>query len=168
MTATPDQLAFATQNRRLPKPHRMSQARLERCSRKFLRLIVTTTMLAGVAVGFAGASSADDLSGTYIVSWSDKTRPTQWTFTPCGPGCSHVTGNTGWTTDAQLINGRWVMGPISHTSICDDGSTESDTANGSFDAATLTGSSVITYPVACRENPPGGVTIQFRLTKTNG
>jgi hypothetical protein len=126
--------------------------------------ITVAAVLMGAAVGFACPAWADDPNGTYTVIWSDGTRPTQWTFTPCGPGCSHVTGN-GWTTDAQLINGRWVMGPIQHTSHCKDGSTESDTANGSFDAATLTGTSVITYPVACSEDPPGGLTVQFSLTK---
>ncbi len=138
---------------------------VRRCSTGAAAASLAISLLAGVAIGFASPAWADDPNGTYIVTWSDKTRPTQWTFTPCGSGCSHVTGDTGWATDAQLINGRWVMGLINHTSVCEDGSTEADTANGSFDAATLTGTSLITYPVACRENPPGGLAIHFSLTK---
>jgi hypothetical protein len=129
------------------------------------RGITAATVLAGAAVGFAGPAWADDLNGNYEITWSDGTPPTTWTFTPCGSGCSQVTGSKGWSTDARLVDGRWMMGPIHNTFHCSDGSTEADTANGSFDAATLTGTSVITYPVACPESPPGGMTIQFSLTK---
>jgi len=124
------------------------------------------TVLAGAAVGLACPAWADDPAGAYTVTWSDSTPPTTWTFTPCGPGCSQVTGNKGWSTDAHLVNSRWVMGPVHYTLYCSDGSTVAATANGSFDAATLTGSSVVTYPVACPKDPvPSGMTIQFSLTK---
>jgi hypothetical protein len=39
----------------------------------------------------------------------DGTAPTTWIFTPCGSACSHVTGNTGWSIGAHLVNGRWIM-----------------------------------------------------------
>jgi hypothetical protein len=57
------------------------------------------------------------------------------------------------------------MNPIQHAHRCSDGGTEAHTANGFFDAAALTGTSVITYPVACPEDSPGGLTVQFSLTK---
>jgi len=56
------------------------------------------------------------------------------------------------------------MDPIHHVSRCADGSPESDTAVGSFDAVTLAGASDITYATACREDPPGGLTVHFQLT----
>jgi hypothetical protein len=148
LTATP----VSTSKRRAPTAH-------------IRRGITAVVVLAGAAVGFACPAWADDPNGAYTVTWSDATPSTTWTFTPCGSGCSHVTGSKGWSTDARLVNGRWIMGPIHNTGHCSDGGTEADTANTSFDAATLTGTSVITYPVACPEDPPGGVTIQFSLTK---
>jgi hypothetical protein len=57
------------------------------------------------------------------------------------------------------------MGPVHNTVRCSDGSTEADTANGYFDAATLNGTSAVTYPVACPDDPPGGLTVHFNLTK---
>jgi hypothetical protein len=122
-------------------------------------------VLAGAALALACPAWADDLNGAYTVMWSDDSAASTWTFTPCGSGCSHVSGNKGWATDAHLVDGRWIMGPIQNTVRCSDGSTEADTANGSFDAATLNGVSALTYPVACSDDPPGGQTVRFNLIK---
>jgi hypothetical protein len=127
--------------------------------------ITAAAVLAGAAVGFADPACADDLNGAYTITLSDGKSPATWTFTPCGPGCSLVTSNKGWSTDAQLVNGSWIMGPIQNTVHCWSGSTETATEKSSFDAATLTGTSVVTYPDACPQDPPGGMTIQFSLTK---
>jgi hypothetical protein len=127
--------------------------------------ITAAAVLAGAAVGFADPACADDLNGAYTITLSDGKSPATWTFTPCGPACSLVTSNKGWSTDAQLVNGSWIMGPIQNTVHCWSGSTETATEKSSFDAATLTGTSVVTYPVACPQDPPGGMTIQFSLTK---
>ncbi len=129
--------------------------------------ITAAAVLAGAAVGFAGPACADDPNGAYTITWSDGKSPATWTFTSCGPGCSLVTSNSGWSTDAQLVNGSWIMGPIQNTVHCWSGSTETATENNSFDAATLAGTSVVTYPVACPQDPPGGMTIQFSLTKVD-
>jgi hypothetical protein len=122
-------------------------------------------VLAAAAVGLADPAWADDLSGAYTVLWSDDSPATTWTFTPCGTECSEVTGDKGWRTEAHLVGDKWVMGPVRTTHRCSDGSNENETANGSFDAATLNGSSVITYQLACPEDPPGGLTVRFNLIK---
>jgi hypothetical protein len=122
-------------------------------------------VLAAAAVGLADPAWADDLSGPYTVLWSDDSPATTLTFTPCGTECSEVTGDKGWRTEAHLVGDKWVMGPVRTTHRCSDGSNENETANGSFDAATLNGSSVITYPIACPEDPPGGLTVRFNLIK---
>ncbi|RDH78727.1 hypothetical protein DVS77_08825 [Mycolicibacterium moriokaense] len=76
-----------------------------------------------------------------------------------------MTSNKGWSTDAQLVNGRWIMGPIQNIVHCWSGSIETATENSSLDPATLTGTSVVTYPLPCPQDPPGGLTIQFSLSK---
>jgi hypothetical protein len=124
-------------------------------------------VLTGSAIGLACPARADDLSGAYTVLWSDDSPASTWTFTPCGSGCSHVTGDKGWSTDAHLVDGMWVMGPIRNTVRCSNGTTEADTANGSFNAVTLNGTSAITYPVSCPEDPPGGLTVRFNLIKAS-
>jgi hypothetical protein len=129
--------------------------------------VTTAVVLAGAAVAFACPALADDLNGAYTVMWSDDSPVSTWTFTPCGSGCSHVTGNKGWSTEAHLVNGRWIMGPIRNTVRCSDGSNEATTANGSFDATTLNGTSAITYPIACPDDPPGGMTVLFNLVKSS-
>ena len=110
-------------------------------------------VLAGAAVGFAGPACADDLDGAYTIMWSDGKAPATWTFTPCGPGCRHVTSSKGWSTDAQLVNGSWIMGPVQNTVHCWSGTIETATENSSFDAATLSGTSVVTYPVSTPPRP---------------
>jgi hypothetical protein len=127
--------------------------------------IAVAAVLTGSAIGLASSAWADDLDGGYTVLWSDDSPASTWTFTACGSGCSQVSGDRGWTTQAHLMDGRWIMGPIRSTARCSNGNTEVDTANGSFDAATLTGTSVITYPVACPDDPPGGLTVRFNLVK---
>jgi hypothetical protein len=127
--------------------------------------ITTAAVLTGAAVGFADPAWADDPNGAYTITWNDGKPQAAWTFTPCGPDCSHVTSDDDWSTDAHLVNGRWIMGPREYTVQCWNGSTEMNTANDSFDAATLMGTSVVTYPVACPQDPPGGMTIEFSLTK---
>jgi len=128
----------------------------------------TAAVLAGVAVAFAGPACADDdLDGAYTIMWSDSKPPATWTFTPCGPGCRHVTSSKGWSTDAQLVNGSWIMGPVQTIVHCWSGAIETATENSSFDTTALTGTSVVTYPVACPQDPPGGLTLQFSVTKGN-
>jgi hypothetical protein len=136
----------------------MTAARLR--LRSWLAIIAA---FAAASVGFACPAGADPV-GRYVVTWDDGTAPTQWTFTPCGPGCSRVTGAS-WSAGAHLINGRWVMAPVQHTSRCADGSPENDTANGSFDAVTLAGTSYVNSPTPCSEHPgTNGWTIHFQLT----
>ncbi len=119
--------------------------------------------LLGSQVLAAPAARADDLSGPYLVTWSDGTPPTTWSFAPCGQECLAVTGNKGWKTTARLVDGQWVMDPIRNTVHCGNGTDEHATAKGTFDPGTLAGTSVITYPVACPGDPKGGVTIHFTL-----
>jgi len=129
-----------------------------------------TAVLGASAVTLVGAGLlvaapvwADDPTGPYVVTWSDGTPPTTWSFAPCGAGCLAVTGNKGWKTTAHLVDGQWVMDPIRNTVDCGNGTDEHATAKGTFDPNTLAGTSVITYPVACPGDPKGGVTIQFTL-----
>ena len=124
--------------------------------------IAVATVL-GVQTMAVPSARADDLSGPYLVSWSDGTPPTTWSFGPCGPGCLAVSGNKGWKTEAHLVDGRWVMDPIHNTVHCGNGTEEHATARGTFDPTTLAGTSVITYPEPCPGDPKGGVTIQFTL-----
>ncbi|MUL76446.1 hypothetical protein [Mycolicibacterium sp. CBMA 226] len=121
--------------------------------------------LAVAAVGFAAPAAADP-AGAYTVHWADTPTLTQWTFTPCGSGCSHVTG-AGWSTDAQLINSRWVMGTIRHTAYCVDGSPKTDTSDTSFDAVTLNGVAITTSSPACADQPPNAMPMKFYLTPAN-
>ena len=127
--------------------------------------LTTAAVFACIAVGSAGRAWADDLDGAYTISWSDSKAPATWTFTPCGPGCRHVTSSKGWSTDAQLVDGSWIMGPVQTTVHCWSGTIETATENYSIDVVTLTGTDVVTYPVACPQDPPGGLTLQISLTK---
>lgn len=117
-------------------------------------------MIEGLA---APAAWADDPNGAYIITWSDGTPPSTWTFAPCGDGCLTVTGNKGWKTHAHLVDGQWVIDPVRNTVHCGNGTNEHATAKGTFDPNTLAGTSVITYPAPCPGDPKGGVTIQFTL-----
>ena len=127
--------------------------------------VLGTSVAAAFGSQVLGAASAwaDTLTGPYLVTWSDGTPPTTWSFTPCGPGCRVVTGNKGWNSKAHLVGGQWVMDPIRNTVHCGNGTDEHATAKGTFDPTTLAGTSVITYPVPCPGDPKGGVTIHFTL-----
>jgi hypothetical protein len=134
----------------------------------------SAALIAGsCAVAWAAPAWADDLNGTYVVTWSDGSPQSTWTFTPCGPGCAHLTGDNGWTTDAHLANGKWKMGPITLSEgTCTNGITnftvpETTAATDTIDPATLAGSSVVTYPAGCGQQ--AGETyvlvLHFTLTK---
>jgi hypothetical protein len=139
----------------------------ERGTRGWIRSAVTATALAGAAIALAGPASAVDPVGHYMVKWSDGSKANTWTITSCGQDCIHISGYKGWSTDAHLAEGTWNIDPIVNTVSCPDGSVESDTINGTFDATTLAGSSVITYPVPCPGGPPGGREVKFTMTSTD-
>lgn len=126
------------------------------------RVWAATCVLAGCAFTAAAPVWADPV-GTYTVTWNDATPPGHWTFTPCGPGCSHVTGKT-FSGDAQLVDGSWIMPPSHYTLPCRDGSTRSATGNSLIDATTLAGTGYVTYADPCPGDPPKGLTLHFQLT----
>ncbi|MGB8403618.1 MAG: hypothetical protein WCE30_06010 [Mycobacterium sp.] len=132
-----------------------------------MRIIRTVVVPAAVlmAVGSLAVPTAwaDDPAGPYVVTWSDGTPTTTWTFTQCGDGCLHVVGSKGWKTDAHLIDGQWVMNPVQNVVKCTNGRSKSMTAKASFDPATLAGTGTLTYNVGCPGDPQGGKTLQFTL-----
>ena len=131
------------------------------------RLAAAVVFSAGSAIAFAGSAWADDLDGAYTATaWSDGSPDRTWTFTPCGPGCAQLTTGAGARSDAHLADATWTVDPFNSTGTCDDGTTTTDdTQHMTIDAETLAGTTVVTYPVACPEDPPGGVTLQFALIK---
>lgn len=84
-------------------------------SRRFALWRTAAAELTAAAVGFASPAWADPV-GTYIVTWSDGTSPSHWTFTPCGPGCSHVTGVT-FSGEADQRQMGYAAGPL-HEALC--------------------------------------------------
>lgn len=132
-----------------------------------MRIMRTVVIAAALTVAVDSLSLptawADDPSGPYLVTWSDGTPQTTWTFGICGDDCLTVSGNKGWKTKAHRVNGQWVIDPIHNTVKCSNGTSESATARGTFDPNTLAGTSVITYPIGCPGHAKDGVTLQFTL-----
>lgn len=133
----------------------------------FRRLATAVLFAAGSAIAFAGSAWAEDLDGAYTATgWSDGSPDLAWTFTPCGPGCARLTTSGGTSSDAHLADGTWTVDPFKSTGTCDDDiTTTDDTHHMTIDADTLAGTTFVTYPVACPEDPPGGMSIQFTLIK---
>ncbi len=135
---------------------------------RFRRLATAVILSAGSAIAFAGPAWAEDLDGAYTATGSsDGTPDYVLTFTPCGSGCARMTTSGGTTSNAHLANGTWTVDPFKSTGTCDDGTTTTDdTHHMTIDANTLAGTTFVTYPVACPEDPPDGMTIHFQLVKT--
>lgn len=77
-------------------------------------LSAATTLLCGMALGFAQTANADEFSGNYRFDAPPqgfaKGFSTTWTVTPCGDGCVHITTASGGTdTDAHLEGPHWVF-----------------------------------------------------------
>jgi hypothetical protein len=126
--------------------------------------IVAATVLAGAAIGFASAASADDFSGTYTYAAGNSYTST-WTVTPCGPGCAHIESKLSHT-DAHLTNGQWVLSqhydPPNGVR-CDDGVDVGATKTSTIDASTLRGTTMAQADSHCHDN----TTIAFTLTKVS-
>ena len=99
------------------------------------------------AAGTATATATDP-SGTYNVvfdhrdGYADDT--CQWTLTPCGQGCLHVTGDHGWQGDFHLIHGRMdpdAAGTVPNSVQCRDGSRHDGDMTLTFDPTSLRGKS---------------------------
>jgi hypothetical protein len=119
----------------------------------------TPTLRAALLAAAAGASALlgiplaaadNDLSGTYkynSTSTGDQSGvfSRTWTITSCGTGCAHVVasasgGDTGYTGDMHLANGRWEMTlQRPDISTCIDGRKLPGTYTYSLDPATLRG-----------------------------
>jgi hypothetical protein len=134
----------------------------------FRRLATAVIFSAGSAIAFAGSAWAEDLNGAYTATaWSDGSPDNILTFTPCGSGCARMTTSEGTSSDTHLADGKWTVDPFKRTGTCDDGTTATDdTHHMTIDAETLAGTTFVTYAVACPEDPPEGMTIQFKLVKT--
>ncbi len=123
------------------------------------------------AVGTSTANATDP-TGTYNVvfdhrdGYADDTY--QWTLTPCGQGCLHVTGDYGLQGDFHLIHGEWSL--ISRTcrtrSRCKDGSRHDGDMTLMFDPTSLRGKSTGYDNLGCPLGVPGPTNpISFTLKK---
>jgi hypothetical protein len=106
------------------------------------------------AVGTATANATDP-SGIYNVVFhhlqgqADDTY--QWTLTPCGSGCLHVTSNEGWQGDFHLINGQWTLTQqdVPNAVQCLDGSRHDGDMTLMFDPTSLSGKSTGYDHIGC-------------------
>jgi hypothetical protein len=133
-----------------------------------------SAVLAAVMFAAAGTATAHatDPSGTYNVvfdhqnGYADDTY--QWTFTPCGPGCLHVTGDYGWQGDFHLIHGQWALSQenVPNSVQCKDGSRHDGDMTLVFDPTSLRGKSTGYDHVGCPLRAQGPTTpISFTLVK---
>jgi len=109
---------------------------------------------AGLALGTATTAWADSsFSGRYTstdTSSGGNVHTETWNVTPCGDGCVKISiegGGAPWT--AQLTNGQWQWDE-SDDMVCNDGSkvSSASTSHNAIDAATLRGTSLVTYKKA--------------------
>ena len=132
------------------------------------RVLTTTLVAAGIALGLASPAWAEDFGGTYSLTLVGAAAGGNalWTAnTSCSPsgGCvAHITSSTGWSSDAQLAAGHWTMTVNRRDGqSCPDGTRHSESQTWSWDAATLSGqvSGVSFDPIACPQGPPDSFTL---------
>ena len=120
-------------------------------------------MLAGLAVGTASAAWADTtLSGHYLRTEtspeSGQSITLDWYATPCGDGCASLASTPGGPTvsQAQLVNGQWIVDTTGAPVKCPDGSAiYAVSAHYTLDPNTLAGKVLLTYQVPACGNPAG-------------
>jgi hypothetical protein len=154
------------------------------------RLLGVVVVLAGVAVGTAGPSSADQvMEGIYTFN-TDGMPPAEWTIYPI---CVPVVGdlreplelpvactlkvvsatdnkstfdltNLNWGGDARLTGGQWTLTTRKEEGLqCPDGGTAPTTDTYKFDDVTLTGVHTSLNPTICGV-PAGMKKTPFTLT----
>jgi hypothetical protein len=88
------------------------------------RGLVVGVVLAGAAVTLAGPASAGPLSGDYTATVTDgggfvKVGTAQtWTFTPCGPDCTHYQTKGTNAGDLHLQGNTWTGTNASKSGDC--------------------------------------------------
>jgi hypothetical protein len=107
--------------------------------------LTATTFAAVAAVGLAGpACACEPFGGTYSLdNGGEPGALTTWIVnSTCGPtGClAHVASSRGWSGDAQLVGGRWIMAvDRSDGTVCVDGELSGAIQTWSWDPETLNG-----------------------------
>ena len=131
-----------------------------------VRGLAATLIAAGVSVGLASPSWADDFSGKYALNLIGSSAHTSWTArTTCPPSSqcvAHITSSSGWSGDARLAGGRWTMTvdrPNGHS--CPDGTRGAELQTWSWDATTLVGevSGVSAESATCPVGPANDFTL---------
>ena len=137
--------------------------------------------IGGLSLCVASPAIADqELTGTYNYSVTesldrgatpDVNAVRTWTFTPCGPGCTHVNisanglleGSGGYEADLQLVDGLWQMTvDRPDLAVCTDGRRLPGTVSYSLDPASMTGTANGTIAADC-DGAPGGFKESFML-----
>jgi hypothetical protein len=125
------------------------------------RGFAAAAMLAGLAVGTAGAAWSDTtMGGHYIRTVTNPTtgqsRTDDWYFTPCGDGCASVVSNGSPLGQARLVNGQWTMDATVDV-VCTNGAVVPRASQNHFtwDPNTLAGTTQVTDTVPVCGNPAG-------------
>jgi hypothetical protein len=124
------------------------------------RAIAATAICAGLAVGSTGTAWADTptMSGNYtetVTTPSGRTIDNTWAVNSCGNGCLWIKAGVG-ASQAQLVDGQWVMDTMSNVNCVGGGYTLYGTnTHTTWDPNSLTGTSAHTYVMGACGNPPG-------------
>jgi hypothetical protein len=151
------------------------------------RTLAVAVILAGAAIGCTSSTEdgattdpaasptdsteADDLSGTYTVTFDDGLVRT-WTANPCGHGCADVEQTPNpfdVKAQARLSGRQWTIEFSSPTGVvCDDDSLHPGTQTWTWDAGTSRGSYRVEQDVDACGDPAGDVFDEhsFSLTKS--
>ena len=121
-------------------------------------------VFAGAAVWLASPAQADEFSGTYIRTGPDG--QSTWIVTPCGNGCAHVADSTGWSADADWINGQWTFSvDRPDATKCINGALAPGTALYSVNPARGAGTVVTSKPGPCPQLGGYSTPMYFTLTR---
>lgn len=137
-----------------------------------MKKLGTAAVFAAAMFAAAGTANATDPTGTYNVvfdhrnGYADDTF--QWTLTPCGQGCLHVTDDHGWQGDFHLIHGQWTLTQqnVPNSVQCRDGSRHDGDMTLTFDPTSLRGKSTGYDYIGCPLGVPGPTNpLSFTLEK---
>ena len=141
---------------------------------RLVKKLGTAAVFAAALFAAVGTATADpaDPGGTYDVVFDHRDGYPddiyQWTLTPCGPGCLHVTGDYGWQGDFHLVHGQWTLPQqnIPNSVQCKDGSRHDGDMTLMFSPISLTGKSTGYDYIGCPLGIPGPTNpISFKLEK---
>ena len=136
------------------------------------KLRIAAFFAAAIFTAAGTAIANPDPSGTYNVVFDHRNGLPddvyQWTLTPCGPGCLHVTSDAGWEGDFYLGHGQWTLTQLNVPNAveCKDGSRHDGDMTLMFSPTVLKGQSTGYDHIGCIGGLPGPSNpISFRMEK---